>query len=157
MRKVSRWFIFVNRELIINCKKLCPILCFLFSLVSVLTIGCGKKADEESETAPPHTKPQVTDIEEELNKQQLFCAGDANCPSYLTKVAIINKEQLTFCTGFLTKDDVVITASSCLPERLRIRDAGCAKNIYFFFAESNEKPTKIGCKKILEVIGRAHV
>lgn len=118
----------------------------------MLALGCGKKADEESAKAPPYTKPQISDIAEELNKQELFCAGaDHTCPSYLTKIAILNKDKLKFCTGFLTENDVVVTASSCLPERLRVRDMACGEDIYFFFAESNEKPSRIGCKKILEV------
>jgi hypothetical protein len=120
-------------------------------MVSVLTLGCGKKADEESDKIPRVTKPQITDLEEELNKQELFCAGsDTNCPSYLTKVVIFDQDQLKFCTGFLTKDDVVVTASSCLPERLRIKDMPCEDDIFFFFAESNQKPSRVGCKKILE-------
>jgi hypothetical protein len=145
-------FIFVSLELIINQKKLCPYFCTLILIVATFTLGCGKKADEEEVNGPTRPLPQISDIELELSKQELFCGGsDLTCPSYLTKIAIYHKDQLKFCTGFLTEEDVVVTASSCLPERLRMKESPCERELFFFFAETNRKPLRVGCKKILEV------
>ena len=120
--------------------------------MAFLSLGCGKKADEEKTQTPGYTNPEISDTELELSKQELFCGGtDSACPSYLTKVVILDKNKFKFCTGFLTDDNVVVTASSCLPERLRIKEIGCEGDIFFFFAQSNEKPLKVGCQKILEV------
>lgn len=157
MLKVSRWCISANREPIINHKKLCPYLCLFLALVGALSLGCGKKVDEENPVVPQRPNPQVDDIELELSKQELLCAGadrtnpDNSCPSYLTKVVVLHKDKLKFCTGFLTKDDVVVTASSCLPEKLRFKNVPCDKDVFFFFEEDNQKPTRIGCKNIQEV------
>jgi hypothetical protein len=152
MRKVNQWFIFASREPIINRKKLCPFFCTFVLIVITFTLGCGKKADDKEVKPPRYTNPQISDIELELSKQELFCGGSDNtCPSYLTKIAIFYKDQLKYCTGFLTEADVVVTSSSCLPERLRIKDGPCEKELFFFFAETNRKPLRIGCNKILEV------
>ena len=121
-------------------------------MLALLTLSCGKKTDEEQLKTPRYTNQEVTDTELELSRQELFCGGtDSVCPSYLTKVVILDKNKLTFCTGFLTDNDVVVTASSCLPDRLRINDMACNGDIFFFFAQSNEKPLRLGCQKILEV------
>jgi len=118
----------------------------------VVTLGCGKKANEGANKLPPYINPQVADVDLELSKQELFCGGAGRtCPSYLTKVAVLHKDKLRFCTGFLTEDNVVVTASSCLPERLRVKDIGCSKDVFFFFAEQFNKPTRVGCDKILKV------
>ncbi len=120
-------------------------------MVATFTLGCGKKADEEGSEKPRYTEPQIADLDLELSKQELFCGGsEYNCPSYLTKIAVVYKDKLKFCTGFLTQDNVVATASSCLPEALRAQDAVCEKDIFFFFAESDQKPTRVGCKKIIQ-------
>jgi hypothetical protein len=116
-----------------------------------MSIGCGKKADEEPLAAPPITQPQTANIQEELNKQEILCGTDSTCPVSLAKIVIVDKDKMKFCTGFLTKEDVIVTASSCLPERLRIKDISCEKDIFFFFAEANAKALRVGCKKILEV------
>ena len=150
--KVSHWSISVNRELIIKRGKICPYLYGLLVFAFIVTTSCGKKANELNKKDPTYTNPQIADVEIELAKQELFCGGAGRtCPNYLTKVAVLNKDKLKFCTGFLTEDDVVVTASSCLPERLRVRDIGCSKEVFFFFAEQFNKPTRIGCNKILKV------
>lgn len=132
-------------------KKLSPyLLCGLLALISVLTIGCGKKQNEHSDQPDYHTDPQMTDLEAELEKQELFCGSDHACPSYLAKIAVLHKNKLKFCTGFLIKDDVIATASSCLPDRLRVMDLPCDKDVFFFFSESNQKPLRAGCEKVLD-------
>jgi hypothetical protein len=150
--KVNHWSISVNRELIIKPGKLCPYLYGLLVLTFIVTISCGKKANENHKKDPTYTNPQVADVEIELAKQELFCGGAGRtCPSYLTKIAVLHKDKLRFCTGFLTEDNVVVTSSSCLPERLRVKDIGCSKDVFFFFAEQFNKPTRVGCDKIIKV------
>lgn len=120
-----------------------------------MTIGCGKKAEESSSpNRERNDQPVVTDVEFELSKQEVFCGGAGrDCPSYITKIAIFQKTKLKFCTGFLTKDNVVVTASSCLPDRLRLQGVACDKDVTFFFAnsDSSEKPVRVKCEKVLEV------
>lgn len=118
-----------------------------------MAMGCGKKAAEEGSRRENNQAPQYSDLELELSKQELFCAGsDRNCPEYIVKVAVFQKTKLKYCTGFLTKDNVVVTASSCFPERLRMKDVACDKDVTFFFANSSsEKPTRVSCEKVLEV------
>jgi hypothetical protein len=119
-----------------------------------VSIGCGKKAEESGNKTERREQQVVTDIEQELAKQELFCGGvGRDCPTYITKIAVLQKTKLKFCSGFLTKDNVVVTASSCLPDRLRLKDAACDKDITFFFAntDSSEKPVRVKCEKVLEV------
>lgn len=123
----------------------------VFSVLAMLVLGCGKKVDETSVKPPPrYTDPQLSDMDEELNRQELFCGSERSCPAYLAKVAVKHKNQLKFCTGFLTEDHVLVTASSCLPEHLRSRDMPCEKDVFIYFAQSNQKPLRVGCKKVLE-------
>jgi hypothetical protein len=115
-------------------------------------MGCGKKAKEEKPATPRYTNNQTNDIEADLSKQEIFCGGsDRSCPNYITKIAVVHKDKLKFCTGFLTSDDVVVTASSCLSDRLRFNGAACDKDVFFFFANSNDKPLRVGCKEVLQV------
>lgn len=124
-------------------------------MIALLSIGCGKKAEESgSSNEGRQDEPVVTDIEAELAKQEVFCGGfGRDCPSFITKVAIFQKTKLKFCTGFLSKDNVIVTATSCLPESLRLKDASCSNDVTFFFAnnDSSEKPVRVKCEKVLEV------
>ena len=127
------------------------ILFFSFWFITVLSVGCGKKAQEDKGNRESRNDQQMSDLQTALNQQELFCGSDRTCPSYLTKVAIVYKDKLKFCTGFLTDNNVVATASSCLPDRLRSKDLPCDKDVFFFFAQPNEKPIRVNCKKVLEV------
>lgn len=130
-------------------KKFCP---YFYALLSMLTlfVSCGKKADEESKTKPQPPNPQLSDLEVELEKQELFCGADRSCPGYLTKIAFNFKGKLRFCTGFLMDQDMVVTSSSCLPERLKMKDVDCSKDAFFFFADPGKKPIRAACDKVLE-------
>lgn len=117
-------------------------------MVATFTLGCGKKADEEGSEKPRYTEPQIADLDLELSKQELFCGGsEYNCPSYLTKIAIVYKDKLKFCTGFLTQDNVVATASSCLPEALRAQDAVCEKDIFSFLQNQIKSQQELVARK----------
>lgn len=124
----------------------------LFTLLGTMLIGCGKKVDEKTKPPVIFENPQTTsDIEIDLKKQELFCGSENTCPNYLAKVAVLENEKLKFCTGFLTHDDVLVTTSSCLPEHLRFKDMLCDKDVFLFFPQANQKPLRVGCKKVLEV------
>ena len=132
-------------------KKFCPYFYALLSMLAVFSLGCGKKADEESKNKPLPPNPQLSDLEVELEKQELFCGADRTCPGYLTKIAFNFKGKLRFCTGVLMEQDMVATSSSCLPERLKIKDVDCSKDAFFFFADPGKKPIRVGCANVLEV------
>lgn len=122
----------------------------VLSFIMILTVSCGKKAIEKKGQSREETTIEMSALEAELSKQELYCESTQTCPSYLTKVAIVHKDRLKFCTGFLTDKNTVVTASSCLPETLRSKDLPCNRDVFFFFARTNEKPQRVACKKILE-------
>lgn len=122
----------------------------LVALLALLVSGCGKKANERSNSDKPDNFPTLPEIEQQLSKQEVFCGSASACPSYLAKVAVTHREGLKFCTGFLIEKDVLVTASSCLPERLRSKEVSCTDDVHFFFPRSG-KPLRIGCDKVLEV------
>ncbi len=122
----------------------------LITIISMVTMSCGKKAQEASESNP-YVNPQVPELEAQLEKQELFCGGGvSSCPSYLAKIAVAVDGKLKYCTGFLVADDVLATASSCLPEKLRVKSTSCSKDVFVFFAKSREKPTMVNCSEVLE-------
>lgn len=124
---------------------------FYFGLIFLSLIGCGKKAQEESTGSRQTEQQQTSELEALLAQQELFCGSDRSCPSYITKIAVFNKGKLKFCTGFLIEDNIVATATSCLPERLRSKELPCEKEVFFFFARANEKPQRVSCKKVLDI------
>src|SRR5690606_15905198 len=87
----------------------------VFSLASMLFLlpslflSCGKKVDEEKPDMDSYEEPQVSELDRLLNKQELFCGSDKNCPEWITKIAIIEKNSLRFCTGFLHESGKIVT------------------------------------------------
>lgn len=133
-------------------KKLCPFIITGLVATLVLALGCGKKQNEEDGPRRQPPQPQVTELELKLQKQELICSLGRACPEYITKVAIVDvNKQLKFCTGFLTDEETVVTASSCLPDYLRAEEQDCKGEIFFFFSETNQKPTRVGCESIRKV------
>ena len=123
----------------------------LMTMLCMFVISCGKKAIEKSSQSQQSQPQQTSELEAQLNQQELFCASDRSCPNYIAKVAVLYKGKLKFCTGFITDDNVIATASSCLPERLRSKDLPCDKDVFFFFAQTNQKPKRVAWKKVIEV------
>jgi hypothetical protein len=124
----------------------------LFMLILGMTlISCGKKAQEANTGSRQSQPQQASELETLLEQQELFCGSDRSCPSFITKIAVVNKGKLKFCTGFLIENNIVATATSCLPERLRSKDLPCDKEVFFFFAQTNEKPQRVACKRVLDV------
>lgn len=122
----------------------------LTGLLVSSVVSCGKKQIETGEENGQQQNPQISEIEVMLNKQELLCSDDRGCPRFLTKVAVVVDDKLRFCTGFLTDKNIVATATSCLPEYLRMGGQNCSKVAYFFFQQGNEKPLRVGCKEVLK-------
>lgn len=120
----------------------------IFGLLVIFS--CGKKVGEAKPELPRIVSPQLTDLEQELSKQEVFCGADSSCPKFLSKIAIFD-EKLSFCTGFLMEENVVATAASCLPEQLRAKGMKCDKKVFFFFEEGRGKPLRVECSEVLEV------
>ncbi len=122
----------------------------LLALVAGPSVGCGKKQQEVGGPNPPVQNPQTSELDLMLNKQELLCAEERGCPRFLTKIAILKDDKLQFCTGFLTENNIVATATSCLPEFLRRDGLPCKKDVFFFFQNGNEKPLRVGCKEVMK-------
>jgi len=116
--------------------------------LSLTIIGCGKKVDEEKPHIDRQTEPQLSELEQLLSKQELFCASDKACPEWISKIAIRTKNSLKFCTGFLNETNEVVTAASCLPEAIRHAGADCSSDIYFFFSEPGARPVRVSCDRV---------
>jgi hypothetical protein len=122
----------------------------LLALLAGLSLSCGKKQAETDSSNPPVRNPQTSELDIILNKQELLCSDERGCPKFLTKIAILEYDKLRFCTGFMTENNVVATATSCLPEYLRQDGQPCDKDVFFFFQNGNEKPIRVGCKEVLK-------
>lgn len=123
----------------------------MMALVAFSLVACGKKAQESESIDGRYVNPTLPEIEVELSKQELFCGSDdKSCPNFLAKVAVLNRGSWKYCTGFLIEDDVLVTASNCLPESLKERDASCAGNVTAFFGELRGKPLRVACDRVIE-------
>ena len=134
----------------------------LFGLIHLLAmaclvpciLSCGKKT-EEIAPQPPIRRPlnpgTGSEFEMLLEKQQLSC-DDGRCEEYLAKIVIKDNNKPKFCTGFLTDRNTLATATSCLPAFLRTEgdSLNCEKDVFIFFHNSNQKPLRVGCKKIIK-------
>lgn len=128
----------------------------IFSLLIAMAllsavVGCGKKAESDKPALMVDTRPLESDLQKFLEKQQVVCEAGQVCPTYLSKIVVINGSQVKYCTGFLVKSDVVATSSSCLTNFLRLDNQDCSKDIFFFFGRSfNRMPQKVGCSKVIQ-------
>ncbi len=122
---------------------------FIISLgICFLLIGCGKKA-ETSKPKQERERPEITEIEAYLSKQDVSCESNQACPNYIAKLVVIHGSSYKFCTGFLTEDNIVATSSSCLPNILRLNGQDCSKDVFFFFPKTWNRPAeRVGCKEV---------
>lgn len=119
----------------------------MMTTLCVFVMSCGKKAIEKNSLSQQSQPQQTSELEAQLNQQELFCASDRSCPNYIAKVAVLYKGKLKFCTGFITDDNVIATASSCLPERLRSKDLPCDKDVFFSLLRPMRNPREWPVKK----------
>lgn len=154
MKSLARTFISVSQELIINLfKSLLKTSTTIVMGLSVLTVSCGKKAKNDN-GSPERTTPELepTEMEQLINRQVVACESNQACPNYLTKIAIIRKKKLTFCTGFLVDDQTIATSTSCIPNILRRAGEDCSKDIFFFFPRTAYRAAeRVGCKEVVQV------
>lgn len=128
------------------------ILCTGFLPIMALFLACGKKQTSDApEQNPVITPPLETEIIQYLDKQEVLCEEDGTCPTYLAKIVIVNNGNYRFCTGVLTGAKTIATSASCLPINMRSNSQRCDGEIYFLFPKANRKPTRVGCKKMLQV------
>lgn len=120
-------------------------------MLLALSVSCGKKQNEKEAEGERGRNTQQSENEIRLTKQELLCGEDRNCPSYISKVVLFDKDELKTCTGFLVDTDIIATAASCLPEILRAEGQPCDKDVFFFFADPRGKPQRFGCKETLKI------
>jgi hypothetical protein len=127
------------------------VLC-LNALFSIALIGCGKKAEVKPKPPIREVDPVQGEMEKLLQKQSVECENGISCPGGMAKIAVVDRDKLRFCTGFLVNSVTLATSSSCLTESLRISsdDSRCEKDFHVFFPRFGfEDQKRVGCKRIL--------
>ena len=122
--------------------QLCLLICLLATLAS-----CGKeqKHSQKKEMEPPQRQ------QPEVDKQQIICEKNSDCPSYIAKIMVMVDGKRMFCTGSLISPNMVVTSTSCLPPHLRGDKLDCSKDVFLFFPRSKGKPEAVGCKRVEQV------
>lgn len=138
----------------LNCRSAKKILYRSFIGMSFLAIICCGKKVQETDKSSGHQRyeaPVSTDLEQSLKDQQVSCEPGSVCPNYIGLVQFVDKGKVRSCTGFLFERDIVATASSCLPQMLRLANQDCSKDVYFHFASlgSAEKTFHVECQKVI--------
>lgn len=129
-----------------------PSFLLLLAGLCCLASSCGKKAKNEEKVRPEITRPELSEIEEFLNKQNIVCEGNQVCPNYMAKIVVLQPDGFKFCTGFLTDNNTVATSASCIPERIRRDGQDCSQDIFLFFPRTSTKPSeRVGCVEIMQV------
>lgn len=125
---------------------------FIMLGISVLTIGCGKKAKDSHTDTPSRPELEPSELDLLLARQEVACDGNQACPNYLSKIAVVHGNKLKFCTGFLVNETTVATSASCLPNLLRLTGQDCSHDVFFFFPKTSNRPAeRVGCTKVLQV------
>jgi len=122
-------------------------ICFLFAF-----LGCGKKISHtQSNQKPVRIKdPVLAEEEIYLKSQQVLCESKSFCPESVAKIVVFENRTPRICTGFLVSEDVVATASTCLPKVLRLKNQACTGDVTFLFPETRLSPAlRVGCEKVL--------
>lgn len=116
----------------------------------LLFMACGKKAEDNDASLEVTKSPVITDVERYLAQQDIVCESGQLCPSYITKIVVVQGGKSKFCTGFLVENDTVATSSSCLTDLLRMNGQDCSKDVTFFFAKNfNRDKERIDCKQVI--------
>jgi hypothetical protein len=122
------------------------------ALTLLVGLGCGKKAEINQRDPVRTVDPINGEMEALLMKQTVDCDNGLACPGGMAKVAIVDKNKLKFCTGFLVNSVTLATSSSCLTQSLRLatEESRCQKDVHVFFARSGfSESRRVGCKRLL--------
>jgi hypothetical protein len=85
-----------------------------------------------------------------LQSSHLNCESGSHCSPSVGLLVSRKSDRATLCTATLVGDDVVATASHCIPEELRYEGAFCTGKIWVRFAQTDGFPeTKIDCSTVL--------
>lgn len=128
---------------------------FGFFIISMtIVVGCGKKQGEtKSDNVSPEQsiKPIMGAALQEFLDKQVAACGPEGCPDYINKIAVVDRGEVRFCTGFLTDTGTVATSASCLPDLVRFQGQDCSSEIFFFFPRTISKPAiQVGCRRVLQ-------
>ena len=101
---------------------------------------------------------QANGLNDALRQAHLTCGADpAHCPDGVGLVGFalrsIGSVSLAQCTGFLIADNVVATASHCIPDDVKEGDADCDKNVMFRFVNSDSTNKVYACKRLIQSSG----
>ena len=134
----------------LNRFHLCPTL--LIWALTILMVGCGKKAENNSENVRVNPELIPNELQALIDKQEVACDPHLACPNYISKIAVIQGKGLKFCTGFLVDDWTVATSTSCLPNFLRGANLNCSKDVFLSFPRTANRPAeKVGCDQVVQV------
>ncbi len=119
---------------------------FIALLLMGLLVSCGKKTENIARDKSSRQERSEAPISREIIKQQKLICHDANkCPEFLTKLVIIDRNQLKYCAGTLIAGNKIVTSASCLPRRFRIPHLNCSDLISAVFTDGSI----VRCNKIL--------
>ncbi|HXH29347.1 MAG TPA: serine protease [Bacteriovoracaceae bacterium] len=115
-------------------------------LLLILNVSCGKRKESGSTKRP--TRLTEERIQEIMENQFASCAaiGDGACPSGITRLMILNKEDADksyVCSGFMVGPRTMVTNHHCIP------DQATCENTYIVLYEGREY-TQNKCKKHLK-------
>jgi hypothetical protein len=125
-----------------------------FALLLSLLLSCGKETKTNNPVDPPIIEEINSDMEQLLARQTVGCAEGTSCPEGIAKIAIVDKNRLRFCTGFLVNAVTVATSASCLTETLRIStdERVCQRDVHVYFAQAGfRREARVACKRLLHV------
>lgn len=85
---------------------------------------------------------------------QLKCEDPNNCPGNVGLIVFKSVDEdgnrgFSQCTGTLVGEDIVLTASHCLPDEVKYNRIDCGTQVGFIRSSSDRFPQKIRCAEIL--------
>lgn len=119
----------------------------LGALISLIALGACSKSGGVSNEIPAQS---LAEAQELARHSQVFCENDAECSPSVGLIATAEPQRATVCTGSLVAEDVVATASHCIPQDLG-KGADCGGRIWISFPDAEGFPSaRIECSRILD-------
>lgn len=121
----------------------------LFLLIAICS--CGKKA-KNSDSSGPDRKPTdtISDPTRFILSQNVYCSDVFDCPEAVAKLVVMDRGGVRYCTGSLISANKMVTAASCLPRALQVKDLDCTSSIYALFPKTLFFGSELArCRKIV--------